>query len=97
MMNNAVIVSAICLNLAILLGSVDGVYFHLWKHRSWQFECGVSALVADAVNISSGKMIGLKSFWAQRKGGDPNRCAPIVCGFDASSFEANYPLFRTPD
>lgn len=37
-MNHAIIVSAICLNLAIILGSVDGVYFHLWKYRLFKWE-----------------------------------------------------------
>ncbi len=37
-MNNTVAVSAICLNLAILLGSVDGVYFHLWKYRLFKWK-----------------------------------------------------------
>lgn len=32
-MNHLVIAAAICLGLAVLLGSVDGLYFHLWKYR----------------------------------------------------------------
>lgn len=56
----------------------------------------LSERVAVAVNISSGNMIGLECFGAQRNGGDPNCCAPIVCSFAVSSFGANYPLFRTP-
>lgn len=32
-MNHLVIVAVICLNLVILLGTVDGLYFHLWKYR----------------------------------------------------------------
>jgi hypothetical protein len=37
-MSHTVIVAAICLNLAILLGSVDGVYFHLWKYRLFKWK-----------------------------------------------------------
>lgn len=37
-MNHLVIASAVCLNLAVLLGSVDGLYFHLWKYRLFKWK-----------------------------------------------------------
>ncbi len=36
-MDHTVIVAAICLILAVLLGSVDGLYFHLWKYRLFKW------------------------------------------------------------
>lgn len=32
-MNRLVVASTICINLAVLLGMVDGIYYHLWKYR----------------------------------------------------------------
>jgi hypothetical protein len=37
-MNHLVIAAAICLGLAVLLGSVDGLYFHLWKYRLFKWQ-----------------------------------------------------------
>lgn len=36
-MNHLIIASAICLNIAVLLGSIDGLYFHLWKYRLFKW------------------------------------------------------------
>ncbi len=32
-MDQLVIAAVICLNLALLLGTVDGLYYHLWKYK----------------------------------------------------------------
>jgi hypothetical protein len=37
-MNHLVIAAAVCLSLAVLLGSVDGLYFHLWKYRLFKWK-----------------------------------------------------------